>query len=227
MTDYIYCPSWFHKMHSIYKLVISFVISTVISVGLLPFRMENMTRIMIGWDIFSLSMLVISTILFTSMHPRQIRVLAKTEDAGRIVVFVIVVVATIGSLAGILILLGNKGNWLLSKGLETFIYISGVICSWFLLHTIFTYRYALLYYGDHPTDPEESNVGLQIPHELWPDYLDFAYFAFVIGMTFQVSDIEISSRKIRRVALLHGMLSFLFNTVIVALTINVIVDLKS
>jgi uncharacterized membrane protein len=214
-------------MPSIYKLVISFAAATVVSVALLPFRMENMTRIMIGWDSFSLCMLIISALLFTSMHPKEIRVLAKTEDAGRIVVFVIVLIATIGSLAGIMVLLGNRSGWILSKGLETFIYISGVTCSWFLLHSIFTYRYALLYYGDHPVNPNESNVGLQIPHELWPDYLDFAYFAFVIGMTFQVSDIEISSRKIRRVALLHGMISFLFNTVIVALTINVIVDLKS
>ena len=227
MTEYIKCPSWFHRMPAVYKLVISFAAATVVSVALLPFRMENMTRIMIGWDSFSLSMLTISAVLFTSMHPREIRLLAKTEDAGRIVVFVIVLIATIGSLAGVMVLLGNKSGWILSKGLETFIYIGGVTCSWFLLHSIFTYRYALLYYGDHPTNPEESNVGLQIPHELWPDYLDFAYFAFVIGMTFQVSDIEISSRKIRRVALLHGMLSFLFNTVIVALTINVIVDLKS
>src|SRR5258708_35291205 len=108
-------------MHAIYTLVISFVISAGISVGLLPLRMENMTLIVIGWDSFSLSMLVISTILFTGMHPRQIRVLAKTEDAGRIVVFVIVVVATICSLPGILILLGNKGNWLLTNGLENFI----------------------------------------------------------------------------------------------------------
>lgn len=227
MTDYIYCPSWFHRMPSIYKLVISFAVATVISVGLMPFRMENMTRIMIGWDSFSLSMLILSAFIFFSMHPREIRVLAKTEDAGRLVVFVIVLISTIGSLAGVLILLGNKGGWLLSKGLETFIYISGVTCSWFLLHTLFAYRYALLYYGDHPINPDESNVGLQIPNELWPDYLDFAYFSFVIGMTFQVSDIEISSRRIRRLALMHGMLSFLFNTVIVALTINVIVDLKN
>ena len=213
-------------MPSIYKLVISFAAATIVSVSLMPFRMENMTRIMIGWDSFSICMLIISVILFTSMHPREIRVLAKTEDAGRIVVFVIILIATIGSLAGVIVLLDNKSGWILGKGLETFIYISGVTCSWFLLHTIFTYRYALLYYGDHPINPDEKNVGLQIPHELWPDYLDFAYFAFIIGMTFQVSDIEISSRKIRRVALLHGMLSFLFNTVIVALTINVIVDLK-
>jgi uncharacterized membrane protein len=226
MAEYIKCPGWFHRLPSIYKLIISFGVATIVSVGLLPIRMENMTRIMIGWDCFSITMMIISGVIFFSMRPRQIRILAKQEDAGRIVVFIITLIATIGSLLGIMLLLGNK-NWLLGKGVETFIYISGVICSWFLLHTMFTYRYALLYYGDHPLDPDTHTVGLQIPNELWPDYLDFAYFAFVIGMTFQVSDIEISSRTIRRVALVHGILSFLFNTVIVALTINVIVDLKN
>jgi uncharacterized membrane protein len=226
MADYIKCPLWFHRLPSVYKLIMSFVVATVISVGLLPIRMESMTRIMIGWDCFSVCMMIISGVIFLSMRPRQIRLLAKREDAGRIVVFIIVLIATIGSLLGIMLLLGNK-NWLLGKGVETFVYITGVICSWFLLHTMFTYRYALLYYGDHPLDPDSHTVGLQIPNELWPDYLDFAYFAFVIGMTFQVSDIEISSRTIRRVALLHGILSFLFNTVIVALTVNVIVDLKN
>lgn len=188
--------------------------------------MESMTRVMIGWDVFSACMLIISGLIFFSMHPKQIRVLAKTEDAGRIIVFVIVLISTIGSLLGVLLLLGNKDHWMLARGLETFVYIAGVTFSWFLLHAIFTYRYALLYYGAHPTNPDPSNVGLQIPNELWPDYLDFAYFAYVIGMTFQVSDIEISSRVIRRTALVHGILSFLFNTVIVALTINVIVDMK-
>jgi uncharacterized membrane protein len=227
LANYINCPGWFHRLPSVYKLIISFAVATIISVALLPIRMESMTRIMIGWDCFSICMIIISGVIFFSMRPRQIRVLAKTEDAGRIVVFFIVLIATLGSLLGVMLLLGNKEAWLLKKGVETFIYISGVICSWLLLHTMFAYRYALLYYGDHPLDPDTHTVGLQIPNELWPDYLDFAYFAFVIGMTFQVSDIEISSRTIRRVALIHGMLSFLFNTVIVALTINVIVDLRN
>lgn len=226
MAEYIKCPNWFHRLPSIYKLVICFAAATLVSVILVPVRMEGMTRVMIGWDVFSICMLIISAVIFSSMRPRQIRLLAKQEDAGRVVVFAIIVAATIGSLMGVLILLGSKG-FLLGKGMETFIYITGVISSWFLLHTIFTYRYALLYYGDHPLDPDLHTVGLQVPNELWPDYLDFAYFAFVIGMTFQVSDIEISSRTIRRVALMHGILSFLFNTVIVALTINVVVDLKS
>ena len=226
MADYINCPGWLHRLPSIYKLIISFSIATIISAALMPVKMESMTRIMIGWDCFSISMIIFSGLIFFSMRPRQIRVLAKQEDAGRIVVFAITLITTIGSLLGIMLLLGNK-EWLLGKGVETFIYIAGVILSWILLHTMFTYRYALLYYGDHPLDPDIHTVALQIPNELWPDYLDFAYFAFVIGMTFQVSDIEISSRHIRRVALVHGLLSFLFNTVIVALTINVILDLKS
>ena len=226
MAEYIKCPSWFHRLPSVYKLIISFSVAAVVSLALLPIHMESMTRIMIGWDCFSICMLTISAVIFSSMRPRQIRLLAKQEDAGRIVVFFITLIATMGSLFGVMLLLGNK-NWLLGKGVETFVYIAGVICSWFLLHTMFAYRYALLYYGDHPLDPDLHTVGLQIPNELWPDYLDFAYFAFVIGMTFQVSDIEISSRTIRRVALVHGILSFLFNTVIVALTINVVVDLKN
>ncbi|HXD76162.1 MAG TPA: DUF1345 domain-containing protein [Puia sp.] len=226
MAEYIKCPGWFHRLPSVYKLVMSLGAATIVSAALLPVHMEGMTRVMIGWDVFCVCMLLISAIIFSSMRPRQIRLLAKQEDAGRVVVFAIVVAATIGSLMGVLLLLGNK-VFMLGKGIETFIYIAGVVCSWFLLHTVFAYRYALLYYGDHPLDPDLHTVGLQIPNEMWPDYLDFAYFSFVIGMTFQVSDIEISSRTIRRVALMHGILSFLFNTVIVALTINVVVDLKN
>ena len=227
VSEYLNCPSWVHRLPSIYKLLISFAVATIISVCLMPVRMESMTRVMIGWDCFSVCMIIISGVIFSTMRPRQIRVLAKQEDAGRIVVFFIVLVAILGSLMGVLLLLQNKGNWLLGKGVETLVYLTGVTCSWVLLHIMFAYRYALLYYGDHPLDPDTHTVGLQIPNELWPDYLDFCYFSFVIGMTFQVSDIEISSRNIRRVALVHGMLSFLFNTVIVALTINVVVDLRT
>jgi uncharacterized membrane protein len=226
MAEYLNCPPWFHRLPAIYKLIISFTLTIIISACLLPIRMEPITRVMIGWDCFSLTMLLISLIVFSSMRPRQIRVLAKQEDAGRIVVFIIVLVSTVGSLMGVLLLLGNKNNWLLSQGMETFIYITGVICSWMLLHTTFAYRYALLYYGDHPLDPDERTASLLIPNELWPDYLDFCYFSFTIGMTFQVSDIQIASRDIRRAALVHSLLSFIFNTVIVALTINVVVDLK-
>ena len=82
-------------------------------------------------------------------------------------------------------------------------------------------HYAHAYYSDEDEDPNTSGVGgLEFPNEKEPDFLDFAYFSFVIGMTCQVSDVQISSPGIRRLALVHGLLSFLFNTVILALTVN-------
>jgi uncharacterized membrane protein len=106
--------------------------------------------------------------------------------------------------------------------------MAAVIVSWWLVHTIFAIRYAHLYY-ETVTDDNKNKVvgGLQFPEEKEPDYLDFVYFSFVIGMTFQVSDVEISSRNIRRLAWLHGLISFAFNTAIVALSINVISGLVS
>jgi uncharacterized membrane protein len=96
-----------------------------------------------------------------------------------------------------------------------------VVSSWILIHTAFTLHYAHAYYrlqDDDVTSLEGS--GVEFPSEKEPDFLDFAYFSFVIGMTCQVSDVQISGRNIRRMALVHGLLSFLFNTVILALTIN-------
>jgi uncharacterized membrane protein len=89
-----------------------------------------------------------------------------------------------------------------------------------MLHFTFAFRYAHEFYevsGDGPA----VDGGLTFPGEEQPDYLDFLYFAMVLGMTFQVSDVSITSRKFRRLATLHGLLGFLFNTVILALTVNI------
>lgn len=226
MGEYIATPHWFLRVRAITKLGVCVLTATIVILALLPVKMEGTTRSMVFWDIFSFCMIILYGTIFSTVQPKQLRILASREDESRTVVFIIVVIATVGSLGGIILLLQNQHAWLLSKGMETFIYITGVIFSWVLLHMLFTSRYAHLYYGDHATKKNEMAGGLDIPNEKCPDYMDFAYFSFVIGMTFQVSDIEITSREIRRVALLHGLLSFLFNTVIVALTINVVVNLQ-
>ncbi len=87
-------------------------------------------------------------------------------------------------------------------------------------------RYAHIYYGDHKTNPGVHTGGLVFPNEDKPDYLDFAYFSFIVGMTFQVSDVVITLARLRKLVLLHSILAFGFNTVIVALTINVIASLS-
>jgi uncharacterized membrane protein len=129
------------------------------------------------------------------------------------------------SLGAILFLLqSTKGHHGAGVAFPVILSLSSVLVSWWLVHTIFTLRYAHLYYStERETGKTKPNSGLQFPgNEDDPDYLDFVYFSFVIGMTFQVSDVEISSRAIRRMALLHALISFAFNTAIVALSINII-----
>ena len=215
-----------NHMRSITRLGISVAFALLMSFLLLPVRMEELTRVMLGWDFYCICVMVLLLIGWATMKPQQIRLLAKREDSSRGVVFVLVLVACLTSLVAVLDLLGHKKAWVLDRGTEAAIYLSGVALSWILLHTVFTLRYAHAYYGDHPNNPEQQAGGLQIPGDEPPTYVDFAYFSFVIGMTFQVSDISITSHRIRKWVLIHGLLSFLFNTVIVALTISEVVSLQ-
>ena len=107
----------------------------------------------------------------------------------------------------------------ISQWFMVLIAVGSMISSWALVHTLYTFHYAHLYYKT------KGGKGLDYPGDEKPDYLDFAYFSFVMGCTFQVSDVEISSKEIRRVALFHGLLSFALNTFVVALTINIIAGL--
>lgn len=91
------------------------------------------------------------------------------------------------------------------------------------MHTVFGMHYAHNFYGD--SENRAARHGLDFPGEPDPDYRDFTYFSFVIGMTCQVSDVQVTSREMRRLVLIHGVLSFVFNTVILALTVNIVSSL--
>jgi len=106
------------------------------------------------------------------------------------------------------------------RGLHVGLVAFTLFASWLMTHAIFAMRYAHEYYDIAP-GRTEIDRGLEFPGETAPDYWDFFYFSIVLGMTFQVSDVQISSRMLRRVATVHGVLSFLFNTVIIALTVNI------
>lgn len=149
---------------------------------------------------------------------------AVEQDAGGPSMFVAVVTATCASLVAVLLLLGRMKGMVDPAELIAHLLLSllAVGCSWGLLHTVFTFRYASLFYLDAR---DSKDRGMVFPHERKPDYLDFAYFSFVIGMTFQVSDVQVTSHRIRRLAFLHGVLSFMFNTLVVAVTINIIAGL--
>ena len=182
-------------------------------------------QVMAAWVCFSLVMLALSWTIMLTAHPREIMHIAKNQDLSRTLLFIIILVASFVSLVTIVLMLrelpdpGQKGyyyNVLLS--------VTSVVCSWFLIHTVFTSHYAHLYYTcktDEPIDKEHRG-GLDFPNEKSPDFRDFAYFSFVIGMTFQVSDVVVTSGLIRRRVLLHGLISFLFNTIIIAVSISII-----
>lgn len=186
---------------------------------------------MVSWLSFAIFNLVFSWIIIFSFRPSEVRAFAEEEDSSAPFIFLFILVAAFISLFAIIFLLQSIPRE--SKhGLSFHILLSfsSVFCSWALVHTLFTLRYAHLYYikePDNDVKKKPNAYGLDFPNEKEPDYLDFAYFSLVLGMTFQVSDVVINSKKIRRLALLHGLLSFIYNTVIVAFSINIISGLIS
>jgi uncharacterized membrane protein len=218
---------WLKKMKALHKVLLCLALAAIVFVLVSLSGIDLLTRIMIGWNTFSLAILILDWIVFWNTASKEIRTQAQVEDNSRVTIFVIVLVSTLASLLAVtLLLLGSSYTY---KVLHIFVAIAGMTFSWLLVHTIFTVRYAHLYYGDHETKENTHAGGLDFPHEPakdHPDFLDFAYFSFVLGMTFQVSDVQITSRRLRRLALLHGLISFAYNTVIVALTINTLAGLS-
>ena len=145
--------------------------------------------------------------------------LATREDPNRAVADLTLVGASVGCLVGVgfTLIKAAHSAGLAAAGFET-LAVSSVVLSWAVVHTVFTLRYARLYYGD-PVG------GIDFNEDAPPDFSDFAYLAFTIGMTYQVSDTDLTNRHMRRTALRHALLSFLFGTFIVAITINVVAGL--
>lgn len=202
------------------------VVYSLIASGVVFFAsghsVEATTRWLCAWDAFAISVIVLAWIAILGTPQSDLRLKARAQDVSSTVMFVFAILGACGGLFAVALLFHtNKsaahphllGHLLLS--------LIGVVSAWSLVHTVFSLRYAHTFYGDHP-DPklDEHAAGLLFPEEPEPNYLDFAYFSFVIGMTFQVSDVQVTSRNLRRLVLIHGVLSFAFNTVILALTIN-------
>ena len=127
------------------------------------------------------------------------------------------------SLLAVILVLREHKALQKTAGLHLFMAALAVIEAWFLIHTVFTLHYGHVFYrSEQEADVAGTGGGLIFPGWHPPDYQDFAYFSFVVGMTCQVSDVNVTSRSMRRLALLHGLLAFAFNTVILALSINII-----
>ncbi len=191
----------------------------LVTAALLPASLRPLTRGLLAWDIGNLVMLGLSAELFT--RERAMAEDAAAQEEGEWTVFWITLAAVLASLAAVLgEYAAMKDANATGRGLRIGLVAATLLLSWLVTHTFFALRYAHEYYG---TTGGSTTIdrGLDFPGEHDPDYWDFFYFALVLGMTFQVSDVQISSRKLRRLAAAHGLLSFLFNTVIVALSVNI------
>ena len=216
-----------YRVPSHTRLVIALLIS------LITFAITGRTppgiQFILVWSSFSFSSLILFWLTIAKAGSQEVKNIAKREDSSRTLVFIFVLTAAVIGLFAVLFLLKilpdrNAAGYWFHIG---FSFIS-VVLSWTLIHTLFTFRYAHLYYTCRMEEKgieKEQEGGLQFPNEDSPDYLDFAYFSFVIGMTFQVSDVTITSRQIRHLALFHGLISFVYNTVILALSVGIIAGL--
>lgn len=213
-----------NRLHGWHKLLISILFGLLVFFLVPTPELTFRTHVSLGWNAGCLVFLILSWITFFTITSDQIRQQCRKQDETQIVIFVLILVATIASFSAVLLLLTSKDSGLMQE-IQLITGIISMMFSWILVHTIFALRYAHLYYGNDKENPDTHAGGLIFPEDEKPDYLDFAYFSFVVGMTFQVSDVEISSKLLRRINLLHGFISFIFNTFVVALTINIIAGL--
>ena len=192
---------------------------------LLPHTLLLQTRLVLGYDIGAICLLALAWLVITYATPHSIHTTAQRQDLSRTVIFGLVLFCALGSMgANLFTLASTKGDDVphAAKLGHAAVSVVAVLCSWFLTHTTFALHYARRYYQavDRRTHPE-SPGGLKFPNEGQPDYWDFAYYSFVIGMCFQVSDVSAVSRQMRRLTLAHSILSFFFNTAVLALAVNV------
>jgi uncharacterized membrane protein len=198
------------------------ILAALIGAGVgffLPSEHSWAVRTVAGWDAGAMTLLLFVWWIIWASDPRETRCRAASADPGRTAVWFIVLIASCFSLfAGAVVLRHARSIDPERSALLVILCIIAIVAAWALTHTSYTLRYAHLYYRDD----DEGEGGLTFPGERKPDDFDFAYFAYTVGMCFQVSDVSISSPQIRRAVLGQAILSFAYNTVILALALNLL-----
>lgn len=202
------------------RLLISIAVGVVVALLALATPWRLPTVLLAGWVVGVGLYLVLTCILMSRATVAEIRRRAAVQDEGAAALLVLCPAAAVASLVAVVVELGTaeigKGWTNLALGMGT------ILLSWLFLHTIFALHYAYEYYGD---GSDNEIGGLKFPGTHPPDYWDFLYFSLVIAMTSQVSDVAITSKVIRRLASMHGVLSFFFNVSVLALTVNMVSSL--
>jgi uncharacterized membrane protein len=213
-------PTWIERTHSGRDRVMVAAAFGVVAAVIAAFFAPWQLTVLIGWDVAAIVMLATIWGSVVNFSAAQTARFATEEDDTRAGTQLTLLGAAVVSLIGVVMafLKGNQGDRTLEVVLEAMGVLT-IACSWALVHTVFALRYAHLYYT-----PPVGGIDFKMK-DVDPDYRDFAYTAFTIGMTFQVSDTDITSQTMRRAVLRHALLSFLFGAVILATTVNVVAGL--
>lgn len=191
----------------------------------LPSEWREVTRALVGWNVGALLYFILSADLMARSTPSSMRRRALLQDEGRLVILILTIVTACASMGAIVAELGpvkHLEGW--SKAAHLGFAILTVVDSWLFIHLTFAFHYAHEFYFERGTSPDkkpELRGGLIFPGTEQPTYIDFLYFAYVIGVACQTADVSTSSATMRAVALVQGVLAFFFNTAILALTVNI------
>jgi uncharacterized membrane protein len=192
------------------RLFISLAVGLV-ALLVLPTSLRLATRLLLAWDTSIALYIVLAFALFLSCDHTRMQKLASIQDDGRFLILILTAAAAFASIAAIVLELGVKPQ----RPPQLILAVVTIVLSWSMIHSTFALHYAHEYYRGTKAG------GLAFPGDDKPDYWDFVYFSFVIGMTAQVSDVGITDKGIRRTAIAHGVVSFIFNTALVALMVNI------
>jgi uncharacterized membrane protein len=200
--------------HLHFRLIVSTVIGAAVAGLLGVFSLHPSTRILIGWNIGAALYLALVCEVMAHESIAKIRRRAAVNDEGAIALLVITTAATMMTFAAVVAELGHaRGAYQIVLGIST------ILLSWAFIHSVFALHYAHEYYG---AGRDNQIGGLAFPGKDEPDYWDFLYYALVVAMTAQVSDVQITRKSMRRLTTAHGVISFFFNAAVLALAVNIV-----
>jgi len=211
---------WIVRFLHFHIRLIAAIVLGIAAYFLLPGNWPFITRLLLSWDVglaIYLGTVIVMMLQADDQGPQQRA--ATQEDEGATAILLLAAIAATASLGAIFAELAQVKSGDLGYGYHVALAVGTVLLSWAFTHTIFALHYAYDFYGEG----QRAN-GLKFPDDDKPDYWDFIYFSFVIGMTFQVSDVQVTNKGIRRLVTAHGVVSFLFNTTVIALTVNMATD---
>lgn len=211
---------WIRRLNVHHRLALAVLMAGGTYLGLM--NLPAGSRAIASWDAGAGTYLLLAWLTIAGADSDATRISTQTLRQSGIAVMWVILTAALISAASLLFLFRSaQGESAGRLALHISLTFLALGFSWLLIHTRFAFHYAHSYYNARQQEGVQTDGGLDFPGEREPDYLDFAYFSFVIGMTSQVSDVVVTSRPMRRLILMHGLLAFGFNVVVVALSVNI------